>query len=278
MFKDSTTVANGTVQVVSDAPTGFANSVRVTITTTQTSPIGSSNLISMLEQSIEGHNISDLNWGTSNASPVTLSFWVKSSVTGTYTVTLNRFSTDYTYPTTYLVNSSNTWEYKSISIPGPTVGSWDSTNGPGVYVIYNMFCSAANTTSSSDAWVQGRYFSVSGSTNLAATNGATWQIAGVQLEKGSTATPFEFRPYGTELALCQRYYYKLTGGARAFGAQAITSYMNWFLPVVMRAAPTVTAGTSADYTGATSYADAFYFYKSGTYAVIGDGQQWSAEL
>ena len=159
-------------------------------------------------QDIEGFNFSDLGFGSANAKTVTLSFWVRSSLTGTFNVALRNGAFDRSYPVTYTISAANTWEQKTITIPGDTSGTWvGSTNGVGASVIFNLGCgSTFNGTSGS--WQGANYTSVSGATSVVGTSGATFYITGVQLEPGSVATPFERRSYGQELALCQRYYQK----------------------------------------------------------------------
>ncbi len=154
---------------------------------------------------IEGFNISDLGWGTANAQTVTLSFWVRSSLTGTFGGTLTNSDQDRSYPFSFSISAANTWEQKAITVSGPTSGTWLSDNGRGITLAFSL---GAGTTYSGTAntWNTGLYFAPTGATSVVGTNGATFYITGVQLEAGSVATPFERRPYGTELALCQRYY------------------------------------------------------------------------
>ena len=192
-----------TVQQSSTAPAGFVNSLLITVTTADSS-IGAGQIYT-LRQTIEGYNIADLNWGSANSQPITLSFWVRSSVTGTFSGCLNNEGTA-SYPFTYTINSANTWEQKTITVTGPTSGTWGSTNSNGIRITWSLgvgttYSGTANTWNYST-----EYFAASSTTNLIATNGATFYITGVQLEAGTTASPFEYRQYGTELALCQRYY------------------------------------------------------------------------
>lgn len=163
-------------------------------------------------QLIEGYNVADFGWGTANAAAVTLSFWVRSSLTGTFGGVFRNSIGTRSYPFSYTVNAANTWEQKSITVSGDTSGTWLTTNGAGITVYFGM--GAGSTYSATaGAWAAGDYYSATGATSVVGTNGATFYITGVQLEKGSTATSFDYRPYGTELALCQRYYQILGGTA-----------------------------------------------------------------
>jgi hypothetical protein len=158
-----------------------------------------------INQRIEGFNVADLDWGTANAQPVTLSFRIRSSLTGTFGGSLVNSVGTRSYPFIYTISSSNTWTTVSITIVGDTTGTWLTTNGIGLSVFFGL--GAGSTyTGTAGAWSGSLYFSATGATSVVGTNGATFYITGVQLEKGSTATSFDYRPYGTELALCQRYY------------------------------------------------------------------------
>jgi len=228
-------------------PPGFTNYLGITSTAANTP--GSGTLNGRFIQPIEGFNTSDLAWGTANAQPVTLSFWVQSSLTGQFAVSPAMSGGDPQYGGIYTINSANTWEYKTIVIPGPTIGSgWnEGTNSNGVAFNFWLLAGSQLVSNCANTWSTGLYGGINmptGSVNLLATNGATWKITGVQLEKGSTATSFDYRPYGTELALCQRYYWKQTGefGVNSLGAgfcNATTkARINIQNPVQMRTAPT----------------------------------------
>ena len=191
-----------TIQQSSTAPTGFNNSLVHTVTVTDTP--GASDYL-FQSTSIEGLNMADLGWGTANAQSVTLSFWVRSSVTGTYGIGLRNSAGNRSYVATYTVNAANTWEEKLISITGDTSGTWLTTNGLGVRIFWDLG-SGSNLNGTANAWNAGSYWRTSGCVNWIANSGATFYITGVQLEPGTVATPFERRSYGAELALCQRYY------------------------------------------------------------------------
>lgn len=186
-------------------PAGFSNYLGVTSSSAYS--VNSTDYFVLL-QDIEGYNFSDFNFGTANAKTLTVSFWVRSSLTGTFNVSVRNSAFDRSYPATYTISAANTWEQKIITIAGDTSGTWvGGSNGIGLSVIFNLGCgSTFNGTSGS--WQSANYTSVSGATSVVGTNGATFYITGVQLEAGSVATPFERRSYGQELALCQRYYEK----------------------------------------------------------------------
>jgi hypothetical protein len=233
-------------QQVTDAPTGFQNSLRVTVTTAATS-IGTS-AVGIVEQRIEGFNTADLAFGTSSASTITFSFWVKSSLTGNFSGSLRNSAGNRSYPFSYAINAANTWEQKSVTIPGETTGTWVTNNGIGMRVTFAIG-SGSNRLGTANAWAASSLDGVTGSTALVSTLNATWQITGVQLEKGSTATSVDYRPYGTELALCHRYSY-VTEGSVGNGGVAISStepHIHITYPVIMRATPTVSLSTSGSF-------------------------------
>jgi hypothetical protein len=192
-----------TIQRSGTAPVGFTSSLLFTVTSTD--GVVASSDYNIVRQYIEGYNVADLMWGTANAKPVTLSFWVRSSVTGTYSVSLVIQGAG-NYPATYTINSANTWEYKAMTVPGPTSGTWPTDNTAGLGIYFDMGNGTTYTTTT-NTWTYGQnVFGGTGVTKLVQTNGATWYLTGVQLESGTVATPFERRSYGQELALCQRYY------------------------------------------------------------------------
>jgi len=200
-------------QQVTTVPAGFKNSMKITVTTADSSL--AANQLTSIFQPIEGLNCTDLSWGTSDAKTVTLSFWVRSSLTGTFGGCLVNGAVDRSYVFQYTVNSADTWEQKSITVAGDTSGTWLTTNGVGVYVLWSLG-DGTDYQGTANAWQAGSKRSASGNVNLLGTNGATFYITGVQLEVGSVATEFERRPYGMELALCQRYYQKYTGNTTSY--------------------------------------------------------------
>ena len=189
-------------QQVSDAPAGFINSYKFTTTTADASLSAAQR--AWMFQRVEGLNVADFGWGTASASSVTLSFWVKSSLTGTFTASFNNSAGDRAYISTYTISAANTWEQKTISIAGDTSGTWLKTNGTGLAIYFSLGV-GTDFQGSAGSWVAGNVYSTSGAVSVIGTLNATWQVTGVQLEKGSTATSFDYRPYGTELQLCQRY-------------------------------------------------------------------------
>jgi hypothetical protein len=191
-----------TVQQSSTATTGFINSLLVTSSSAYS--VGASDRFDIV-QGIEGLNVADLGWGASGASTVTLSFWVRSSLTGTFGGALGNSAGDRSYPFSYTISAANTFEQKTITIAGDTTGTWLKTNGAGIY-LYISLGAGSTYSGTAGAWNSSFNTSATGATSVVGTNGATFYITGVQLETGSKATSFDYRHYGTELILCQRYY------------------------------------------------------------------------
>jgi hypothetical protein len=233
-----------TVQQSSVAPAGFTNSALITSTSAYTA---SGTDLFLFMQYIEGFNAADLGWGTANAQTVTLSFQVRSSLTGTFGGAIVNSAENRNYPFTYTISVANTFETKSVTIPGDTSGTWLTTNGVGIQVNFGI---GAGTTYSgtAGAWAAGAKFTATGATSVVGTNGATFYVTGVDIRKGSTgaypngANEFDYRPYGTEFFLCCRYFQKLVEPALCGYAPTGTSVwrMGGVLPVQMRAAGTVT--------------------------------------
>ena len=257
----NTTTARWSVQRSGDAPVGFTSSFLLTVTTPQSS-FTAAELGVTLEQAIEGHNVSDLNWGTSSASPITLSFWVKSSVIGSYSSAFfnyNGSAIDRSYVTTFSVSQANTWEYKTITVPGDTSGTWLKDNRQGLYIALAS-AGGSNFQGTTNTWQSGLREYPSGTINIFATNGATIRFTGLQLESGTVASTFERRSYGQELLLCQRYYERNTrpvfyGFFAGSGTQIQRQTV--FFKVTKRDNPatTVTIGTASPGTSVSVSAD-----------------------
>jgi hypothetical protein len=276
-------------------PTGFSNYLGAT--SSAATSVGSTDYY-YLRQAIEGFNSADLGWGTANAKTVTLSFQVYSSLTGTFGGGIRNNANNYCYPFSYTISSANTWTSISVTIAGPTSGTWiGSTNGVGMDVNFSL---GTGTTYSgtAGAWAVGNFVSVTGATSVVGTNGATFYITGVQLEVGSSATGFDYRDFTSELSMCQRYYqqiggnsfngnplYPIIGNGFAFN----TSQVDIFVPLrtTMRTTPTTTSsGTviqviAAAYTitsigdvGSTYNGMFFRISTSGTF-VAGMGAEWT---
>jgi hypothetical protein len=250
-----------TGQQSSTAPTGFNNSLIVTSSSAYT--VGAAETF-FLTQRIEGFNTADLGFGTANAKTVTLSFWVRSSLTGTFGGSLMNNAYDRSYPFSYTISVADTWEQKSITIAGDTTGTWvGATNGVGLRVHWSLG-TGSTLSATAGSWVGAEEYSATGATSVVGTNGATFYITGVQLEVGSTATSFDYRPFGTELALCQRYYqqiggnsfvgnpsYPIIGNGFAFSTNQADIYVP--LRVTMRSTPTITSSGTAIQVIATAY-------------------------
>ena len=238
------------IQQVTDAPQGAINSLKIT-------SLSAYSVISTdqfnIANYIEGNMISHLNWGSSNAKTVTLSFWVKSSLTGTFSGALNNASGNRSYAFEYTILSANTWEQKSITIAGDITGTWLTDTGLGIRVCFSLGC-GSTITGTANTWTGSFLQQATGATSLLATNGATLQLSLVQLEIGDTATPFENRMYSTELAMCQRYYWKIAEGsgqmlglASYYTSGGVLLYVQ--SPSPMRNTPTVDQVNGTDYYG-----------------------------
>lgn len=235
----------GTITQDSDAPDGFSNSLKITTTTAEVA-IAASDYVT-LNQRIEAQNLQQLNYGTSAAKKVTLSFWVKSSVTGVYGTGLYKpDNTAQVQNKSYTINVANTWEYKTLTFDANTLsgGSIDNDTGPGIYVNFHLAAGTDYTTTDASSWIN--YVSTAWASGhvqngVITTLNATWQLTGVQLEVGSTATDFEHRSYGDELLKCQRYYSHYYNPGLLplirYSQAAGTPYGEFPLPVEMRAAP-----------------------------------------
>jgi hypothetical protein len=205
-----------------------------------------------INQAVEGLNSAQLAWGTAGAKTITVSFWVRSAVTGTYSIKLNNFGATRNYIASYTISAVNTWEKKTITIAGDTSGTWLTTNGSGVFLGFTPRVEASST-GAAGAWSSSSTpAGVTGHANAFATVGNIFAITGVQLEANTVPTPFEQRPIGTELALCQRYYNTFVSGvstnfAVGYYFSSAQVEMIIFLPTTMRTAPTLVASSGTDY-------------------------------
>lgn len=241
------------IQRSTTAPTGFINSALITSTSAYS--VTSTDRFAFT-QFIEGLNCYDLGWGTASAKTVTLSFQVRSSLTGTFGGAFQNNAADRSYPFTYTISAANTWETKTVTVAGDTTGTWLTDNGIGIQLRFSLG-TGSTYSGTAGAWAAADYRSATGAVSVVGTNAATWYITGVQLEVGSTATSFDYRPYGTELILCQRYFQKSYGQSTAVGTASSTPgliagkvssntvpdgepYNTIVFPVTMRATPTVT--------------------------------------
>ena len=240
-------------------PTGYINYLGIVSSSAYT--VGASERYE-IRQAIEGLNVADLAWGTASAATVTLSFWVRSSLTGTFSGVIQNNANDRTYPYTYTISVANTWEQKTVTITGDTSGTWSTTNSVGIYVQFSMGA-GATYSGTAGAWTgTANVYGATGAVQVVATNGATWYVTGVQLEKGSTATNFDYRPYTTELTLAQRYYYQISYAVSSqtsiigFCRSAGIAYFNLTNPIIMRTTPVITfTGTAPAWNdGANNYA------------------------
>ena len=226
-------------------PSGFTNYLGFTVASAVASPAASDQFA--VYHKIEGYNCSDLAFGSASALTVTVSFWVRSSLTGTFSGGLVNSAGNRSYVFNYTISAANTWEQKTVTIAGDTTGTWLTTNGIGIQLRLDLG-SGSNQDGTASAWQVADKMRTSSSVRVVSTAGATFYITGVQLEKGSTATSFDYRPYGTELQLCQRYCWvtsNSSGDGTAFGNGYVYSSggarIQVSYPVTMRSKPTLTA-------------------------------------
>jgi hypothetical protein len=233
------------------APTGFVNSF---LLTSLAATSFSGTIYHAIRQPIEGFNCADLMWGTASASAITLSFWTRSSLTGTFGGAIGNQAGNRSYPFTFAISATNTWEYKTVTIPGDTTGTWPTDNSGSINVWFSLGA-GSDRKGTAGVWNANFNTSATGAVDVNATNGATFHITGVQLEAGTVATPFERRSYGQELALCQRYAvrfggegtYSVIGFGRVSSTTSCFTLIN--LPVEMRVKPTLTSSGSYEVNG-----------------------------
>lgn len=252
-----------TAQQDSSAPAGFNNSLKITTTTADASL--SATQFASLQHLIEGLNLVDLAWGTASAKAATLTFSVRSSLTGTFGAALVNSDGTRSYPFTYTISAADTWESKTVTVPGDTTGTWNKTTGIGLRIRFGLGV-GSTYSGTAGAWAGSNLFSVTGATSVVGTLNATWYVTGVQVEVGSTGTPFEYRDYGRELAMCYRYYYRCSTRPLGVtlnvsdGYSAVLSF-----PVPMRANPLLDSG--ATYTVGSGSAGTVQIIANGTDAV-----------
>lgn len=217
-------------------PVGFTNYFGATSSSAYS--VGAGEVFGF-EQRIEGYNVADLGFGTSDAKSITVSFWVRSSLTGNFGAVIRNDDNTRSYPFLFAISAANTWTQINVTIPGDTSGTWNKTNASGLKLNFNLG-TGATYSGTANSWSSNQYYSAIGATSVGGAIGATFYITGVQLEVGTTATNFDFRDYGTELILCQRYYQRSNSGFIASGRGSSACAMAGTFPVVMRAAPTTT--------------------------------------
>jgi hypothetical protein len=243
-------IGTWTVEQSTQSPPGFANSMRWQCTTADTSP-GASDFIYMAHR-FEGKNVQDLAKGTSSAKPVTVSFWVRSTVTGSYSFRLVDNQNNRQIGQNYTVNQSDTWEYKTMTFDGDMTGALNNDSGNRLSMMW-WLAVGSNRTSGSipTSWeTMTTADEAAGQTaNIASSTSNNFFITGIQLEVGNNATEFEHRSYGEELALCQRYFFKLSNSRLIMGYKRHDGSSNFPVntPVSMRAAPTPTLTTSGTF-------------------------------
>jgi hypothetical protein len=238
-------------------PAGFTNYLGITSLSAYS--ITSSDVF-VLGQNVEGFNAADLAWGTASAQTITMSFWVRSSLTGTFGGVVRNSANNRSYPFSYTISSANTWEQKVITIAGDTTGTWVTNNGIGLRIHWGLGV-GSTTSGTAGAWSASEFNSATGATSVVGTNGATFYITGVQLEAGSVATPFERRDYGRELMMAQRYFYNIASGTSkpiGMGSYETATRLGFilYLPVTMRASPTIVQTTGTNY---------YYIYRNSAY-------------
>jgi hypothetical protein len=250
------------------APVGFVNSLSATVSTAFTPGAGD---YAGLVQNIEGFNCADLGWGTANASPVTVSFQVRSSVTGTYSVAIHNGAVNRSYVATYVINAANTFETKTVTIPGDTTGTWTTDNSVSLTLYFALGMGSTYGGATAGVWNASLKLATTGQTQWVSTSGATFYITGVQLERGTQATSFEYRQYTTELQLCQRYLpaFSAAAGTGILGTGQTVATTAAFgtvaFPVATRVPPTgITISAAGDF-GATQTGGGGVAYTSITF-------------
>ena len=242
------------VQRSTTAPAGYTNSLLVTSLSAYS--VGAGDLF-RISQYVEGFNAADLGWGAAGAQSVTLSFWVRSSLTGTFSGSLANSAFNRSYPFTFTINAANTWEQKTVNIAGDTSGTWLTDSDIGIRVGFSLGA-GSSYSGTAGAWAASTLIAATGATSVVGTNGATFYITGVQLEAGTNASAFERIDYGRQLIQCQRYYQTITGGYVGSAVNGTNNAGFCQLLQTMRAAPTVTWAVTVSATGFPSTAPSYY--------------------
>ena len=247
--------AAATVSKDTDVPAGqgFSSSCKIDITTGDA--LGVANDLALFRQTFEGQDLQQLKKGTSNAEKVTVSFWIKSTITGTYILELNDNDNTRGISKSYTVSSSNTWEHKTITFEGDTTGAFGNDNNLSLYLMWALGAGSdfqGVTLATSWASISDGDARYEGQVNAVNSDSNNIYFTGIQMEVGSVATPFEHRSFGEELALCQRYYQKITTAAASMGLSSASSYntaqVNGVIQIVppMRATPSIDIVTVTD--------------------------------
>lgn len=234
-------------QETSVVPTDFSHALKVQTTTADSSIAAGQRLI--VGQRLEGQNVSHLKWGTSDAKTVTLSFYVRSSITGTHGGAIGNGSDNRNYPFTYTISSANTWERKIITVAGDTSGTWATNDGRSIQIVWGLGV-GSTYSGTAGAWAAGDINSATGATTgVLGTLNATWYLTGVQLEVGDSATEFEHEDFGTTLSRCGRYYQKWADVNWILGVEGTrNSKLPFQFSTLMRANPacTISGGSAAN--------------------------------
>lgn len=251
-------------------PPGFSNYIGYTSLVNGFSSTG----VCVPNHLIEGNNVKHLRWGTSAAKPITISFWVRSSVAANnHAFFVTNQALNYYYPVFYSITAQNTWEYKTITIPGPTGGTWLTDNSRGICLFFSIGCSSnagAHAQTTLNTWYApgATTLAIAGQAQVTANTGNTWMLTGLQIEAGTVATPFEYRPIGVELALCQRYYqyYAASACPQTYVNGTGTASMTLQYKVSMRATPTtIGVGTGAVQASSSESVTTYQMNVSGWY-------------
>jgi hypothetical protein len=270
-----------TIEQASDHPSGVGQSLKFTVTTADASPTG----YTVFHQKLEGADVQNLRYGSANAKSVTVSFWVKASVTGDYSVNLYTITaTAQIIGSVITVNSANTWEYKTVTFVGDTATVIPNVVSEGLRLTIGLAANATYNDTDNTSW--GAYsagkFLYGQTANLVGTTSATFQMTDVQMEVGSVATEFEYRSYGEELALCQRYYQDQDQQSimSSYVSAGSYHYASHDLPMQMRTGPSITitylgaggslgSATAPTVQGTSISGTGFYVYKASISAGMG---------